>query len=234
MNNYNLTIATVNFMTPRYIDILVKSLHKQNAWWNDDILVYDNGPTKTTTPGKNDGFFAFHVPDTLYDEFNNMPVIDDPGWRNYASAKHAKTLQYIIDNTHTKYLMLLDTDIVFTDNFEPVFNMFSKYNFVVGGYIKEPVGYSKRLAPWCSFINVAKLNELELKYYDSSKILYVNGNLTDDTGASIYEECVNKNYPILRLPMDNSFYLHFKGGSYTDSKKVNAWIEKLKPYWESK
>jgi len=232
MNNHNLTIATVNFMTPRYIDILVKSLHKQNAWWDDDILVYDNGTQKTTTPGQNDGFYAFHVPTLLYTEFETMPVINNPGWRHYASAKHAKTLQYIIDNTHTKYLLLLDTDVVFTDSFKDVFSVFSRYEYVVGGYIREPQGYNKRLAPWCSFINIAKMHELGLRYYDENKILYVNGNMVDDTGASIYATCVANDYPIMRIPNDNSFYLHFKGGSYTDVKKVNSWIEKLKPYWK--
>lgn len=232
MNNHNLTIATVNFMTPDYITILVKSLHKSNPWWDDEIIVYDNGPTKTTDPGHNDGFYAIHVPDSVYDDFKTMAKVNDPGWRNYASAKHAKTIQYLIDNTHTEYLLLLDTDVVFTDNFECIFNTFTKYEYVIGGFIREPPGYKKRLAPWCSFINLGLYYKYGLTYYDPNRMLYINGNRVDDTGSVIYEDCIKNKYPVLQFPVDNSFYMHFKGGSYTDKSKVNQWIEKFRPYWE--
>lgn len=232
INNYNLTIAAVNFMTPEYMPVLVNSLHKQNAWWSDYVMIYDNGTEKTTVPGINDGFYSVHVPETLYSEFKTYPKVNDPGWRNYASAKHAKTLQYIIDNTHTKYLLLLDSDIIFTNDFWNVFSVFSQYEYVVGGYIRSPAGYNKRLSPWCSFLNLELLEKYDLKYYDPNRILYVNGNTKDDTGASIYSDCLTHEYGMLLLPSDNSFYIHFKGGSYTDKKKVNRWLETYRKYWE--
>jgi hypothetical protein len=232
MNNHKLTLATVNFNTPKYIEVLCSSLYKSNPWFNGVVHVYDNSDKTPLTPGQYAGYFVHNVDTSLYSEFNSMPRVNDPGWRNYASAKHAKSLQYIIDSTQTDFLMILDSDIIFTDSFERLFNIFVKSNSVMCGYIRKPVGYSERIAPWCTLLNLRLMRQLQLKYYDETRILYVNGNMKDDTGASILADCRESNYPIIELPQDNMFYFHFKGGSYSDPVVVNKWLLKLQAYWK--
>ena len=232
MTYNDLTIATVNFMTPTYIDVLRRSLYKTNPWYLGDLYVYDNGTTKTLPQGRINGLSVQHISESLYDEFLKMPICNEPGCRNYASAKHAKTLQYIIDTADTNYLLILDSDVIFTDSFERLYTIFQRSNSVMCGFIRKPNGYADRIAPWCTFLNLNLIKRLGLRYYDQSRILYVNGNRRDDTGASILADCRKRQYPIIELPRDNMFYFHYKGGSYSNPNLVNQWIKKYSKFWE--
>lgn len=226
----DLTIAFVNFNTPKYILPFIKSLHKMNPWFKGEVHIYDNGSCNFEE-GVYEDFMYHHIDKHLYDEFAKMKEPKDPGCRHFCSAKHCKTLQYIIDTTKTKYLLICDSDIIFTKDFKNLFDTFIKENKIACGFVKKPKGYADRLAPWFTILNLDLVKENEIKYYDERRIFLVHGNTTHDTGASFLEDCRKKHMPILILPNDNMFYIHYKGGSYLNQKQVLGWLMQHQKFW---
>ena len=231
MNN-ELTIATVNFNTPTYLMPLTNSLRKSNPWYIGKINVYDNGDVKTIEEGETLAYIGHFIDnDVLYKEFNTMKEPNDPGCRHFCSAKHCKTIDYIIKNTKTKYILICDTDVIFTKNFKELFETFKNENYAVCSYIKKPNGYSDRLAPWFTFMDIEQLENNNINYYDEKRMLFVNGNNKDDTGAVLLQDCIKNDLKILEIPEDNYYYYHFKGGSYLPFEIVKKWLMKYKEYW---
>lgn len=228
--SYELTIAFVNFNTPKYIRPLINSLYKTNPWYKGCVHIYDNG-NYDINEGVYDKFIYHHVDKHLYDEFIGMKEPNDPGCRHFCSAKHCKTLQYIIDNTKTKYLLLCDSDIIFTKNFENLYDTVINENKIACGFIKKPKGYADRLSPWFSILNLSLMKEHDIKYYDENRMFLINSNTTHDTGASFLEDCKKNNLDILTLPDDNLYYIHYKGGSYSNQNVVLKWLWNNKKYW---
>lgn len=226
-----LTIAFVNFKTPKYIMPFIGSLHKMNPWFTGEVHIYDNG-NKDLEEGNYDDFIYHHINETLYEEFKNMKEPNDPGCRHFCSAKHCKTLQYIIDNTKTKYLLICDSDIIFTKNFEYLYKMFVEQNKIACGYIKKPPKCVDRLSPWFTILNLEQIKNNKIKYYDVNRMFLIKNNKTHDTGASFLEDCIKNNLSILELPNDNMFYIHYKGGSYNNHLDVIKWLIKNKNFWK--
>ena len=229
----NLTIATVNFNTPEYMFALSHSLKKYNAWYTDAIQVYDNSTIKVfpqgtiyspdTTP-----LSIKYVDDSIYQPINELPPSKYPAAGNYNSARHAITIDYLMSFVTTPYLLLLDSDIVFITNFISVFDYFIKSNAVMQGFLRDTYKH-KCIAPWACFFNMTLIQAHNLKFYDDSRILYINDNTDYDTGASLYEDAHKLNLRI-NYTKDNTFYRHFKGGSVFKDNGI-AWLDNNVNLW---
>ena len=225
----NLTILTVNFNTPDYIYALVKSLHKYASWYKKPLIVVDNSTRKVLPQGNACGMDVVYFDTHNYSVLQALPKSRYAAAGNYNSAHHSITIDWAIKNlVKTPYVLLVDSDIVFTRDFRSNYDLFVSGGYALAGY-KRTQYACPTIAPWCCFINVKKMVELGLSYFDFNRILYVNDNLTHDTGASLYEDFKKHNLPVLETP-DNLFWLHFKGGSVFKDKGI-AWLVRNSQYW---
>lgn len=210
MNGNNLTIFAVNHNTPLLIYALNKSLRKQNPWCNSVLHIIDNSNKKELPEVHTNDFIVEYFDNNLYKPLETYAIGSKD--KTLGSAHHAFTIDWFIKNrVDTDYLLLVDSDIVFTANFEKYFNEFVKNDYLLMVY-KRTAYKCPTIAPWCCFANVKKIKELRLNYFDINRILYVNNNYTHDTGASLYEDAIRLNCKIKELP-NNLFTQHLKCGS---------------------
>ena len=223
-----LAIITVNFNTPEYIKPLVSSLKKSNPWVNTPVTVFDNSTINKLSEGSYNGYVVKHVPDYIYQDINNLPPSKYPAAGSYNSARHAITLQYALSLIDSDFCLIADSDIVFTVNFSKLFDTVKRSNSFMCGY--ERTTYTHRaIAPWCCILNMNLYRKYGMKYYDSSRMIYIN-DLTDyDTGASILEDAERFGFNIIKTP-DNLYWVHFKGGSVFKQAGIN-WLNKNKHLW---
>ena len=230
----NLTVATVNFNTPEYIFALGHSLHKFNDWYVNDLVIFDNSvsnkiPNKRFTPANNVTMTVYHVPDNIYADIDRLPESPYPAAGRYNSARHAKTIMYLLDFIKTRYLLLVDSDVVFTTNFISVYEYFKKSGAVLQGYLRTTYNHPC-IAPWACWFDIDAINKNHLKFYDSNRMLYINNAMDYDTGASLYEDVqalgLKCNYT-----KDNTFYHHFKGGSVFKDKGLQWLRDNLAIWW---
>ena len=225
----NLTLLTVNFNTPEYIFALSKSIKKFFPEYKNKLIVVDNSTRKTFDAGMTGDLNVVYFDDTLYKELEALPPSKYTIAGNYNSAHHCLTIGWAINNlVKTDYLLLLDSDIVFTKNVKPFFDDFINNDYSLYGF-KRTTYKCPAIAPWCCFINVKKMRDLNITYYDFNRILYVNDNLTHDTGASLYEDFVRAGCKIKETP-NNYFWLHFKGGSVFKDRGI-LWLNQHRQYW---
>lgn len=210
-----LTIVTVNHNTPFLIYTLLRSLHKYNAWYKNPLYVIDNSTIHTLPQVQTQDIVIEYFDNTLYAGLERYArTSKEP---TLASAHHAFTVDWFIRNrVNTDYLLLVDSDILFTRSCLPYFQEFIHHNYALMGY--ERTTYAKHtIAPWCCFINIKKMKSHMFNYFDINRILYVNNNMQYDTGASLYEDFKIVNEPIKTIP-DNLFTIHLKCGSNNPQK----------------
>lgn len=226
MNGNNLTIFTVNHNTPLLIYALAKSLRKQNPWCNSTLHVIDNSNKKELPEVHNSNFIVEYFDNDLYKQLETYAARSKD--KTLGSAHHAFTIDWFIKNrVATDYLLLVDSDIVFTANFEKYFEEFVKNDYLLMGY-KRTTYKCPTIAPWCCFVNVKKIKELRLNYFDINRILYVNNNYTHDTGASLYEDAIGLNCKIKELP-NNLFTQHLKCGS-SSPQRHKSFLSRFKGF----
>ncbi len=226
----NLTILTVNFNTPEYIFALSKSLIKFFPEYKNSLIVVDNSTKKVYAEGTYNNLKIVYFDNNNYKELEELKPSKYPAAGNYNSAHHSLTLDWSIKNlVKTDYLLLLDSDIVFTKQIKPYYDEFVKNDYALYGF-KRTTYKCPTIAPWCCFINVKKMRELNINYYDFNRILYVNDNLTHDTGASLYEDFIKAGCKI-KETQDNYFWLHFKGGSVFKDRGM-MWLKQHSQYWK--
>lgn len=93
----SLSVCTVNFNTPEYIDALANSLHKTNSWITSLIEVFDNSTEAKLPLGKYKGLCnVHHVPDSIYHSIDILPPSKYSAAGKYNSARHAKTIDFFI------------------------------------------------------------------------------------------------------------------------------------------
>lgn len=225
----DLSILTVNFNTPEFIFTLNKSLRKRFPEFTNKLIVVDNGNVKLPE-GNLTEMIVHYFDNELYKVLDELPLSKFPAAGNYNSAHHALTIDWAIKNlVKTKYLLLLDSDILFKENPLKYYEMIKNANAALLGF-KRTTYKVPCIAPWCCFIDVEKMKKHNFSFFDFNRILYVNDNLTHDTGASLYEDFINAGEKIIEIP-DNLYYLHFKGGSVFNDK-CKQWIIKNENLWK--
>lgn len=208
----NYTLLTFNFNTTELTNNMIRTfLYKHNNF-NGKIVVVDNSTIEMYEPFNSD----IKVIDNTKGDYISYKVLDSlpkvHSYNNYASARHCMSIDYALRNlVKTDYVILMDSDTVFTDDILDVIKLAPNYG-LIGDLIHK---YGKDyIHPYACIINL-KLTA-KIPYFDLNRIMYVNGS-THDTGASFYEDLTSSGIPIHSVKFTNSI-IHLKGGSYDNRK----------------
>ena len=137
---------------------------------------------------------------------------------NYASLKHAMSIQFLLDICITKYCLLCDSDIVIK----------KKIDFIEDGYSTiagiEQTGTASqnmnknlgktRFVPFMQLFNMKMLNLHKIRYFDINRIHGIEYGMMYDTGASLYEDIVErKQLPYKQVNIEQ-YITHLGHGSW--------------------
>lgn len=229
----DLTIATVNFNTPEYIHALAHSIAKYTPSYHNALYVVDNGTTNRLPNGRltMNGICMLdvhHVDTSIYTDIDKLPPSKYPAAGSYNSARHAKTIDWMMNRITTKYMLLVDSDVVIIQNIESIINDFINSHATLMGY-KRTTYKHPCIAPWACLIDLQSIHAYNIKFYDATRMLYVHDLVDYDTGASFYEDVINNGLHCIETA-DNTYYRHFKGGSVYKEQGL-AWLSKNLKVW---
>lgn len=210
--NKNLTIFVVNFNTTEMTNICLQRIIDHCKIYNYQIIVFDNSTTDKFILTINDD--RIKVIDNTnnqvidYDEFVKENCRgNDPG--NYASAKHAYAIDWMINNCKTNNLLIIDSDAFLIKDIDFIDDKFSTVC-----EIGDSFG-NKRVRPEIEYINVKVFRDNTLKFFDPHRFRYgldMKYYLWD-TGTCLLEDIIRKN--LLFKEIKNSDYIkHLCGGSW--------------------
>ena len=235
----------VNYNTQNFTDACIKSINKHTP--GTKIYVFDNSDK---TPFVNT-FDNVEVLDNtngqfvnFEDEFNkfdreNMKK-SEGAWNSWASLKHTISIQKAIEIINEP-LVLFDSDVLVKKDFSNLYDeKFMLVGDIQGRQPKIKNDYWKeRIVPFILYLNVSKLREYGISFYDQKHIVgtYYNADTERyDTGAWIYEAVSKEQIKKINF---KEYVLHFGSGSWNyfrccanSKKNIEQWLAAHNFYWD--
>lgn len=206
----DLTLVTCNYNTPIITLTMLKSWKKVNANITNKLILIDNSVNEDTA-------IRLHE--------NNTPFYRNPDGRHYEG------VQIALDKCKTRYMLLVDTDVIFKENLFPIVEKFINSGCaLMGEECGNRGGYNlfTRIHPWFCFIDVSKINKLGIKFinvdkikatlsgefYSNIPIARLSNNKKYDVGATFYEDIIEKGLTVNNIKLDPRYYYHYEGLSW--------------------
>lgn len=151
-------------------------------------------------------------------EKSNIPYI------NYRGGTHGGGVNLGISKIDTEYVLLVDTDILFLDDFIRPFNKMKEQGLtLMGKVVGDCAGKSMypRVEPWYCFINVKHLKNNNISFFDRVRHTKRHTEKVDriyDVGSTMFEDVLNKNLLIGDANMENKYFKHYGGMSWRVQK----------------
>jgi hypothetical protein len=194
----NLTLGTCSFNTPSITLTMLKSFFKHHD--KCEVLICDNSTNDETA--------------LLLDTYK-IPYTTNTG------QLHSPSVDILLQNCKTDYLLLVDTDIIFLKNHKLIFDQIKKMDLTLAGEICGDRGgkkLHKRVHPWHCFINVKHIKNNNIKFHDPKRLSSKHTGIIYDVGASFFEDIKNAKLKIGDMRLQDSYYKHYEGMSWRTLK----------------
>lgn len=148
-----------------------------------------------------------------------ISVIDNTNYKNtpnffQASKNHCASIDYAFYSViQTKYVLLVDNDVVFHPSIITIINNRNKYNLI--GEIGHDIVPGDRLFPYMCIIDLEWVKSRHIHYFDEPRC--ITPQKTMDTGASFLEDCLYYNPSIMKIHLSD-YIIHLKGGTLHNKK----------------
>lgn len=195
-NSMDITILTCNYNTPELIVNMLKSV-KQTCSQIPNLVVMN-----TST----------EVSDIL--DVNKIPYF------NYRGGIHGEAVNLGFKKIKTRYVLLVDSDILFIKDFKPAFDKFKSLNLaIMGKVVGDCAGklLYPRVEPWYCFIDLNILKSKKIEFFDRDRSIKIPNTRMYDVGSTMFEDITNAGLLIGDANLEN-YFTHFGGMSWREQK----------------
>jgi len=195
----DLTIVTCNHDTDYLIKNLVNSI--KNVCVNiPQILVIETGSSIIEWEDMIQGGVSYH-------RYNNQ--------------SHGNSVNRSFDLVRTRYMLLVDSDILFLKDISEPYKMFKDSGCVLMGEVVGDRGGKKlhpRVNPWFCFMDLETLKNNNIKFYDHYKTKVMKSDKIYDIGSSMFEDVTDKGLFVADVRMEEKYFKHYEGMSWRVQK----------------
>lgn len=189
----DITLITCSFNTPVVTSNMLKSFTELHP--ECPVLVCENSTNKETQ--------------TILSEAQ-IPYFLNTG------GLHGPSIDGLFDKVNTRYALLVDTDVIFLQNHDSVFNQFCEQNIALMGEIVGDRGgklLHLRVHPWHCFIDLKQIKDNKINFYDDVRMRSRNERRYD-VGSSFFEDIKAAKLRIANYNGQNYLYKHYEGMSW--------------------
>lgn len=205
-NNQNimsdLSIVVCNHDTPDLIKNLVTSI-KNVSITVPEILVIETGDSKKKLGWEDmiQGGVSYH---------------------RYYNQSHGNGVNRSFDLVRTRYMLLVDSDVLLLDDIEKPFNLFKDGGFTLMGEVVGDRGGKSlypRVNPWFCFMDLEQLKKHGIKFYDKERTdKSKKSGRVYDIGSTMFEDVVNADLMVANVKLENKYFKHYEGMSWRVQK----------------
>jgi len=193
----DLTIVSCNHDTQYLIDNLLTSIVKTCEDIPDVLIMYtgDQAPKKLLKPLWNQCF----LPNT----------------------SHGDAVNEAFKLVKTRYMLLVDSDVLFLHDFYKPFEKFKEGEFALMGEVVGDRGGKSiypRVNPWFCFIDLDQLKDNNIQFYDHYRTKILKSEKIYDIGCSMFEDVINAGLTIGDAKMEGKYFKHYEGMSWRVQK----------------
>jgi hypothetical protein len=192
----DLTLVSCNHDTPDLIINLKKSI--ENTLVNiPQILVIDTGlyPSKDY----NGKLKTYHMHCT----------------------SHGVAVNRSFDLVKTRYMLLVDSDVLFLKDIKHPFEKFKECGAALMGEVVGDRGGKSlypRVNPWFCFMDLRQLTEHNILFYDHYRTKVLKSEKIYDIGSTMFEDVVNAGLTVADVKMEGKYFKHYEGMSWRVQK----------------
>ena len=189
----NITLISCSYNTPLVTENMLKSF--LNVHEGVPILISENSTNTETKDILNKA---------------NIPYFDNTG------GLHAPSVDLLLEKVETDYALLVDTDVIFMRSCGDLFESFKTNELSLMGEIAGDRGgkrLHKRVHPWFCFIDVQKIKENKIKFYDVER-MRSRGEVRYDVGSSFFEDTRKAGLKIANVKAEPYYFKHYEGMSW--------------------
>lgn len=197
-NCMDLTLLTCNYNTPELILNLLKSVQVKCSKL-PNVVVMNTSTTSSTE---------------LLD-INNIPYYNCRGF------SHGEAVNLGFTKIKTRYALLVDSDILFLDDYIKPFEKFKSLDLTLMGKIADECIEKKlypRIEPWYCFIDLYKLKHFKIKFFDRPRNIKDGKDVIYDVGSTMYEDVLSHKLKIGNVQLENKYFKHYGGMSWREQK----------------
>ena len=193
----DLTIVTCNYNTPELITNLMVSIAK-TCEDIPQVLVISTGEYPLLKPVK-------------------------PLWRNHyiPNSSHGDAINESFNLAKTRYMLLVDSDVLFLKDFYEPYEKFKEGGFALMGEVVGDRGGKSlypRVNPWFCFIDLEQLQEHDIKFYDHYRTKMMISDRIYDIGSTMFEDVLKAGLTVADAKMENKYFRHYEGMSWRVQK----------------
>ena len=196
-SSMDLTLITCNYNTPTQIVKLLQSVKETSSQLPKVIVM------NTSTNQDSDKI--------LLD--NDIP------YYNFRGGSHGESVNLAFKKVKTKYVLLVDSDVIFLKDFLPVFEKFKSSNLTLMGKVVGNVAGKnlyERVEPWYCFMNFEKLKNNKIDFFDRERVKESKKDNIKvyDIGSTMFEDVQNSDLLIGDVDLENRYFKHYGGMSW--------------------
>lgn len=218
---YDITLVSCNYNTPEQIQVLLKSWAFHNADLSRKCLIMEHSNNEETIPFYTD---------------NEIPYVRNRGSVHYRGVEAALQL------VNTKYMLLVDSDVVFHKSLDPVIKFYIDNGINLAGRVEGDRGgflLHKRIHPWYCFIDLEFIRKYSIRFVDMVRVretnsegFYGNIPMTDfqnvrkyDVGSTFLEDSMKHGARVFAHNIEGDYFTHYEGMSWRKNTGVQQLID---------
>lgn len=199
----DLTIVTCSHNTPEFIHNLVKSIRN----------VCDRVPhIFVVETGNHMPYSGNMVPNTHTSKVSYHWICNE---------SHGNGVNRAMEMVKTKYMLLVDSDVLFLKDIKTPYEKFKNSDFTLMGEVVGDRGGKSlhpRVNPWFCFMNLKNLKEHNILFYDHYRTKEMKSEKIYDIGSSMFEDVVGKGLWVGNVYMEGKYFKHYEGMSWRVQK----------------
>lgn len=133
---------------------------------------------------------------------------------------HGKAVNIAMGLVDTRYVLLLDSDVLILKDCKEPYNRFVEGGFALMGNVSGDRGGKKlypRVDPWFCFMDLKRLNHI--KFFDEDRTR--QSRILDrvyDVGSTMFEDVMADDLIIADVQLENKYFKHYEGMSWRVQK----------------
>ena len=217
----DITLVSCNYNTPDLIESMLKSWIFYNNNVSNNCIIMEHSNNEDTIP--------------LLEE-NKIPYVRNRG------AVHYKGVEAAFHLVNTRYMLLVDSDVIFNKPICDILNRYIKDSIHLAGKVEGDRGgflLHRRVNPWFCFIDLEFINDNSIKFVDMVRVkntksdgFYKNIPHNEfhqirkyDVGSTFLEDVMKFGGRVLNHNIEDDYFTHFEGMSWRKNTKNKSWLE---------
>jgi hypothetical protein len=166
-----------------------------------------------------------YIPQALVISTGKFPLMDPlkPLSKNYylPHTSHGEAVNEAFKLVKTRYMLLVDSDILFLKDFYDPYEKFKEGGFALMGEVVGDRGGKSlypRVNPWFCFMDLEQLKDHDIKFYDHYRTKMLISEKIYDIVSTMFEDVINAGLTVADVRMEEKYFKHYEGMSWRVQK----------------